>query len=111
MYGRMVALALNNDTPLERLAPHLLDIDGVQCMGIAEIGAQGRSFDERVLNRIREIRSKYPELSIGVDGSVNEETIMRLKEAGANRFVVGSAVFDTPDPAQAYDALSKLVAL
>ena len=43
-----------------------------------------------------------------VDGGVNASTIDRCAEAGANLFVVGSAIFGQPDYAAAIDQLSKL---
>jgi ribulose-phosphate 3-epimerase len=103
-----VVLAAQNDTPLARVLAFVPYIDGIQCMGIAQIGKQGNPFDMRVLDRIRTIREKHPELSISVDGSVNKETIVLLKTAGVNRFVVGSAIFDAPDPAHAYAELAAL---
>lgn len=102
-------IATLNDTPLEHLLALVPHIDGVQCMGIAEIGRQGNAFDERVLTRIHTIRQNYPELSITVDGSVNTDTILLLKRAGADRFVVGSAIFNSDDPVQAYRQLCALV--
>ncbi len=98
-----------NDTPLERLVVFVPHVDGIQCMGIAEIGRQGNPFDSRVLERVRIIREKYPALSISVDGSVNKETILSLKAAGANRFVVGSAIFNAEDPVRAYVELRTLI--
>ena len=53
--------------------------------GIEKVGFQGEAFDERVLKQIIDLRLKYPELIISVDGAVNEETAPKLLEAGANR--------------------------
>lgn len=105
-----VVLALGNETPLDTLTPYIARIDGVQCMGIAEIGAQGNAFDERVLSRISTLKKEYPHILISVDGSVNHSTIVRLRDAGAERFVVGSAIFGAPDPHVAYTQLQSLLA-
>src|SRR3989344_187103 len=107
--GVRAVLASLNDTPLEHLLAFVPQSDGVQCMGIAGIGAQGNPFDERVVERVRRIRRAYPALSISVDGSMNTDTIPLLKAAGANRFVVGSAIFDSVDPIQSYRDLYALV--
>jgi pentose-5-phosphate-3-epimerase len=48
-------------------------------------------------------------LSITVDGSVNEYTIQRLKAAGADRFIVGSAITLQDDPHTAYQSLDTLI--
>jgi len=68
-------------------------IDFVQLMGIAEIGHQGRTFDERVIDKIKRLREKYPQLPLSVDGGVNKISIPLLLEAEVNRLVAGSAVF------------------
>lgn len=107
--GSKAILASLNDTPLARLRALVPQCDGVQCMGIAEIGRQGNPFDERVLLRVRRIREAYPALSISVDGSVNKDTILPLKAAGADRFVVGSGIFNTDDPVRAYCELCALM--
>lgn len=50
------------------------------------------------LPKVRALRDKYPDLSIEVDGGLNEETIDQAAEAGANIIVAGSAVFSAQDP-------------
>lgn len=88
-----IGLCINNDTEESVLEQYLDDVDFIQVMGIAEIGSQGQPFDERCLDRINYLHRKYPDMPISVDGSVNSETIVRLRDAGATRFVAGSAVF------------------
>jgi ribulose-phosphate 3-epimerase len=104
-HGYMLGLSVTNDTPLTVLTDVLKPTDYVQLMGIRKIGSQGQPFDEEVLSRIKILRSAYPKMTISIDGSVNQNTIARLREAGANRFVSGSAIFDAPDPRVAYEAL------
>jgi len=89
-----IGIAVENDANLERdLFPHIPVIDCVQVMGIAEIGKQGEDFDNRTLNTVKEIRTTFPHVIIQIDGSINENTIQSLKDAGADRFVAGSAIF------------------
>jgi pentose-5-phosphate-3-epimerase len=66
-------------------------------MGIATIGKQMQPFDERVLDQILEIKKRYPNLFIAVDGSVNRDTAHRLVEAGAGRLAIGSALYKALD--------------
>jgi len=89
-----LGLALNPDTSLEAILPHISKVDFVQCMGIAKIGYQGQPFDERVLEQIHALRIKFPDMPISVDGGVNLETAHDLKGAGATRLVSGSAIFN-----------------
>lgn len=96
-----IGVAINTTTPIDRLDKIISHIDFVQCMGIEHIGKQGEPFDERVLGQIKQLREKYPELIISVDGSVNEHTAPLLVQAGANRLVVGSALMHSYDVREA----------
>lgn len=100
-----VGLALDPSTPLEALAPYIHKIEFVQVMGIAKIGHQGQSFDERALAHVNQLRIKYPNLIISVDGGVSVATAGLLHAAGANRLVSGSAIFGSNDIRGAIEAL------
>jgi len=93
--GVEIGIAINTNTPIEKILPFIDKIDCVQCMGIEKIGYQGQPFDEKVFNQIKNLREKYPEITISIDGGVNLETAPRLIRAGANRLVVGSAIFES----------------
>lgn len=88
-----VGVALNPATDSKQIEPLIDQVDFVQCMGIAKIGFQGQEFDERVLEKIARLRSTHPNVTISVDGGVSLDTAPALIEAGANRLVVGSAIF------------------
>lgn len=103
-----LGMALNIETPIDVLEDIIENIDFVQCMGIARIGYQGEPFDERVLDKIRDIRERYPELPISVDGGVSLETATDLIEAGANRLVAGSAIFGSEDIADTIEEFENL---
>ena len=79
--------------------------DYVQVMGINKVGHQGEAFEPHSLALIERLRRRYPDLVIQVDGGVNLETIESLVLAGANRLVVGSAIFGEDNPEEAYKAL------
>lgn len=105
-----IGIALNTTTNIETVFP-LVDaghVKFVQCMGIEKIGYQGNPFDERVLDQIAVLKEKYPELTISVDGSVNQETAGRLLDAGATRLVIGSAIFNADNPIGELDYFKSL---
>lgn len=110
-FGQTVelGLAVNNDTPLERLLPALDDFDFVQVMGIKTIGAQGQAYDERAEERIRALRAGFPGLPLVVDGAVSQETAGRLITAGATRLVSGSALFAADDIEFSYKQLLSIM--
>lgn len=105
-----IGVCANNDTPLETLMDYIPLCDYVQLMGIREIGSQGQPFDESVLARIKAITAAHPALPISIDGSVNVETIRKLQEAGADRFVSGSAILAAETPQAGYEALLAAIA-
>lgn len=104
-----VGISSLNDTPLDILLPYLNVADYVQLMGIAEIGVQGQKFDDRVFERIKVIKELFPNHPIIIDGSVNKETILSLKQAGVNRLIVGSAIVSAKNPYEAYKELMSLI--
>lgn len=97
-YGVDLVLSLVPSTELSVLDPYLDDIKGVQFMGNDKIGYHGVELDEKVLAKISELRMKKPDLDIGIDIGVNEDTIPILFEAGVNRFASGSMVLESENP-------------
>ena len=90
-----IGCAITIHDSLEDIYP-LIDeniIDFVQVMGIAHIGYQGEPFAEESLKIITELKTRYPELMISVDGGVSTETISELYNVGVRRFVSGSGVY------------------
>ena len=57
------------------------------------------------LPKVTELRRRYPDLNIEVDGGSGPGTIDQAADAGANVIVAGSAVFGANDPA---DVIAKL---
>lgn len=106
--GIEIGLAINTTTPNEDIYPYVEKIDFLQFMGIEKIGFQGQFFDERVLDKIADLREKFPSTVISVDGSVNMETAPKLIEAGATRLVVGSAILESDDIVKAVKELQGL---
>lgn len=101
-----VGISALNETPFTVLEAYLPSADFVQVMGIAAIGAQGQPFDERGIERITQLQSDYPNLPISLDGSVNRDTLARLLTLGLDRYIMGSAIVKTENPAAAYQEFS-----
>jgi len=90
-------VALKIDTPLSVLDDFEGKINHVQLMSIDVLGYYGAKFDEGIYDRVREVREKYPEMEISVDGGVTLENGPKLFEAGANNLIIGSAIWDSGD--------------
>ncbi|MCD5381020.1 MAG: hypothetical protein LR008_00405 [Candidatus Pacebacteria bacterium] len=104
-----VGISAHGDTTLDTLSEYCEFADYIQLMGIREIGAQGQKFDEDVIDKIAELKRRFPYKSITIDGSVNSDTIARLHKAGADRFICGSAIVLQPDPEKAHADLAELI--
>ena len=76
-----------------------------QCMSIEHIGEQGASFDDRWLPHVADLKEKYPNITIQMDGGIHLDNIHDVKSAGVDAVVVGSAVFGQGN---ASDNLSEL---
>ena len=107
-FGVEIGLCISATTDMERAEKFIPQAAFVQCMGIKKIGFQEQPFDEDVIDRIISLRQKFPELIISVDGGVNEDTISSLVAAGANRLIVGSAIWDSETPADEITNLQEL---
>lgn len=103
-----IGIAINTKTNIENIFPLVNYVDFVQCMGIEHIGFQGEGFDEKVLEHIKTLKEKYPDIIISVDGSVNLDTAPDLIDAGAERLVIGSAIFKSNDIKETVDMFESL---
>jgi ribulose-phosphate 3-epimerase len=80
-------------------------IDLALCMSVNP-GWGGQVFIEGSLEKLRRMREALPEhVALEVDGGVHTDTASSCVAAGANLLVAGSAVFGSPDPPAAYEAL------
>ena len=91
--GREVYVGVTVNDLLDGLQDVAEQIDGVQCMGIAEVGKQGEPFDERVFDLIGRVQTLCPSLPVAVDGGVSPLHIPPLLDDGVSSLVIGSALF------------------
>jgi ribulose-phosphate 3-epimerase len=105
--GAAAGLAINPKTPVEKLEPLLDAADLVLVMSV-EPGFGGQKFMPVALDKLRWLRSHLPrETLLSVDGGIEHETIAQTAQAGANVFVVGSAIFDKDDYGRAIQELTE----
>ena len=101
--GCRAGLAVCPATPLDVFAE--VDVDLALVMSVNP-GWGGQAFIPNALDRIRRVRELVgDEVVIGVDGGVDETTAGPCAEAGATRFVAGTAIFGAPDPVAAFAAI------
>jgi ribulose-phosphate 3-epimerase len=102
--GARAGMALRPATPVEPYADLLPELDMLLVMTV-EPGFGGQPFLDVVLPKVRRAREllggRESSVWLQVDGGVDEDTIVRCAEAGADVFVAGSAVYGADDPADA----------
>ena len=102
--GGSLGLAINPETPLEKLLPLVPKAKRVLIMTVHP-GFSGQKYIEDMGERIRKLRSLYPKLDIEVDGGVNMDTVSHAYSSGANILAAASAIFSQPDIKSAIAAL------
>ncbi|MEY3599164.1 MAG: hypothetical protein RL521_1586 [Bacteroidota bacterium] len=103
-HGMKAGVALNPHTPVSVLKDILGDLDLVLIMSVNP-GFGGQKFIERTYDKIKELKAMVVEggyaTLIEVDGGVNAENAVLLKEAGADALVAGNYVFKHENPHEA----------
>jgi ribulose-phosphate 3-epimerase len=110
--GCHAGLAINPATSLQWLQYVISRLSFALIMTVNP-GCGGQSFIPAMSHKITQARewtaTQAPELTIAVDGGINTETIQLASQAGANRFVVGSAIFKHDDYQQRIHKLRQLI--
>jgi ribulose-phosphate 3-epimerase len=109
--GMKAGLAVNPDTPVREVFPHLESLDRVLVMSVHP-GWAGQAFIEGALPKIEEVRTEIDRrglsVEVEVDGGINDRTGPRCLAAGATILAAASSIFKAPDPAQAAATLAAL---
>ena len=108
--GVKAGIVINPDCPVESIFPYLGKVDYVLLMSVFA-GFGGQSFIEETYARIRAVKAEIKRIGspalIEVDGGVSPKNAGRLRKAGVDILVAGSAVFKADDPAAVVEALKK----
>ena len=98
--GCQAGIAINPAEEVMVAEQNLEDIDLVLLMSVNP-GFGGQKFIDSVLEKISYMRNLIDKSSnqvrLEVDGGINPENISIVSEAGADTFVLGSAIFNTDD--------------
>ena len=95
--GIVRGLALNPGTPLEWLAPPLLDeLEMVSILAV-DPGWSGQKFSPATISRIARVKERITaagkDILICVDGGITRDNVSAVAAAGADIVAAGSAVF------------------
>ena len=99
-HGLDVTLALNPETGIDVVLPHLDEVDAVLILTVKP-GRYGAPFVPETLAKIRRLREINAGIPIEVDGAMNPKNARLARRAGATIFASGSYVMKSRDPARA----------
>lgn len=106
--GAKAGLAIKPGTPYAAAAPYLPDLDLFLVMTV-EPGFGGQAFKPEMMEKVSAARDerarKGLDFLIEVDGGIGHETARIAREAGADVFVAGNAIYKAPDPRAALAGL------
>ncbi|MEC8898927.1 MAG: ribulose-phosphate 3-epimerase [Pseudomonadota bacterium] len=98
--GCKAGLVFNPATPLSYMDYVMDKLDMVLLMSVNP-GLCGQKFIPGTLDKLKEARKKIDasnyNIRLEIDGGVKTDNIREIAEAGADTFVAGSAIFNTPD--------------
>ncbi|WP_445427919.1 ribulose-phosphate 3-epimerase [Alishewanella sp. HL-SH05] len=107
-HGCQAGLVFNPATPLSYLDYVMDKIDVVLLMSVNP-GFGGQKFIPATLDKLQAARQRITQsgrsIRLEVDGGVNLDNIADIARAGADMFVAGSAIFNTPDYAATIQAM------
>jgi len=106
--GMKPGVAINPETPVSVLRYFGDTINHFTLLSVHP-GAQGNPFLPQTPERVRQLRALLPHVEIEVDGGINQDTLPALKGAGADSYVIGSALYAAKSPQEAYQILCSMV--
>ena len=109
--GCLAGVSLNPATPLAAVEEVAGDVDLLLVMSVNP-GFGGQRFIPSSLDKIRRARALVAaaphDVRIEVDGGIGRDTIRAAREAGADTFVAGNAIFSAREPVREIAALRTL---
>jgi ribulose-phosphate 3-epimerase len=105
-------VVLNPNSPVEWLQDSFADLDFVLLMSVNP-GFGGQKFLAHVLKKAEKLGRMRNELglsfSIEIDGGIGLNNLREALAAGVDWFVAGSAVFQSPDPAETVRQMNRIL--
>lgn len=119
-YNLILGITVSNDISVDVIIKAIHKIESspvftssekvfIQVMGLRNVALEKHPFDERILHRIRVLKKLFPTCAIQVSGRITPETIVSVKEAGADRVVVSSYIFGHENLEEAITNLVKAI--
>lgn len=102
-------VAISPDTPSTAIIDEVAEAADMLLVMTVYPGRGGQKFLERCVPKVAELRARFPEKDIEVDGGVGPKTIGVCADAGSNVIVAGTAIFGEPQPDKVIALLKETV--
>jgi ribulose-phosphate 3-epimerase len=106
--GIRAGLGMLQKTSVEDVAPLLGHFDHVMVFS-GNLGHHGSTADLDLLDKVREIRERYPDIEIAWDGGITDQNAKDLVEGGVDALNVGGFIHKARDPQAAYAKLESVI--
>ncbi|KAJ7038307.1 ribulose-5-phosphate 3-epimerase [Mycena alexandri] len=93
-----VGVAISPDTPSTAITDEVANAADMLLVMTVYPGRGGQKFLERCVSKVADLRARFPDKDIEVDGGVGPNTIDACAHAGSNVIVAGTAIFNAPNP-------------
>ena len=107
-YEFEIGLVLNVGTPVEVLSASSGDIDTIMLMSVHP-GFQGQPFLPEALSSAREVKERFPDLALGMDGGISKDNIKEVFDTGVDYIIIGSKVISSEDPVYVLRSVQEMV--
>ncbi|KAJ7932504.1 ribulose-5-phosphate 3-epimerase [Mycena leptocephala] len=104
-----VGVAISPDTPSTAISDEVANAADMLLVMTVYPGRGGQKFLERCVPKVAELRARFPDKDIEVDGGVGPKTIDVCAHAGSNVIVAGTAIFNAPNPEEVIASLKATV--
>ena len=110
--GCQSGLVLNPASPLSLIEDLIEEVNLILLMSVNP-GFGGQKFISRTLPKIKKLRSLIDQsgkdIRLEVDGGINEQNVKAISDAGADTFVMGSAIFNSDDYKKTISTVRNLI--
>ncbi|THG98549.1 hypothetical protein EW145_g7407 [Phellinidium pouzarii] len=96
--GMKAGVAISPDTPSSVVTNEIGSAADMILVMTVYPGRGGQKFIERCVPKVSELRARFPDKDIEVDGGVGPTTVGKCADAGSNVIVAGTAIFSADDP-------------
>ncbi|KAL5495187.1 RPE1 [Sanghuangporus weigelae] len=96
--GMKAGVAISPDTPSTAVSDEVGNAADMILVMTVYPGRGGQKFIDRCVPKVSELRARFPDKDIEVDGGVGPKTVGPCADAGSNVIVAGTAIFGAEDP-------------